>query len=145
MAPQKQAASGREGGDIVAEKEGRDELGKFVKGVSGNPAGRPRTSVTALWRRLNAEVDPEDADGRTRAEVLYHRAYSAAVGGDMRAVALIVDRVEGKPKQTVTLTTDTREKLETAVSGLMNDTGCTRDEAIATLSELIPEVSQLNN
>ena len=126
-------------------KDVRDEGGRFKPGVSGNPAGRPRTSVTALWRRLNAEVDPDDAEGRTRAEVLYHKAYSAAVGGDMRAVALIVDRVEGKPKQTVTLTMETRERLEAAVSGLMGETGCTRDEAIATLSELIPEVSQLNN
>jgi hypothetical protein len=125
----------------------RDEGGRFVKGVSGNPAGRPRTSVAALWRRLNSEVDPEDdaPDKRTRAERLYFKVYGAAMGGSIQAAALILDRTEGKPRQTVTLTVQERDRLEATVSGLMEEIGCSREEAIGRLAPLVPEVSQLSN
>lgn len=122
-------------------------MAKFQPGQSGNPGGRPKGSVTSLWRHLNAEVDAEE-DGRTRAEVLYHRAYGEAKRGNIHAIALILDRTEGKPRQPVSLTVERREQLEQAIEGIMRDaeaagSPCTREEAIATLASFMPEVSEL--
>lgn len=124
----------------VDEKEltDRDGKGRFVRGVSGNPAGRPKTSVAALWRKLNAEVDPEDSGGRTRAEVLYERLYKLSEK-DPRAVALIVDRTDGKARQSISLNVDEHGALERKLDNFMRASEAegdplTRAEAIAILA-----------
>lgn len=116
----------------------RDGKGRFVKGVSGNPAGRPKTSVAALWRKLNAEVDPDDSAGRTRAEVLYERLYRLSEK-DPRAVALIVERTDGKARQSISLNVDERGTLERKLDNFMRESErdgdpVTREEAIAILA-----------
>jgi len=75
-------------------------------------------------------------------------AYGEAKRGNIHAIALILDRTEGKPRQPVSLTVERREQLEQAVEGVMRDAAaaaasCTREEAIATLSGFMPEVSEL--
>lgn len=94
-------------------------------------------------RRKLSEVDPVDEKGRTYAEVLAEQAILKAKGGDIPALAHVANRTEGKPRQSVTLTVEQREKFESAVSRMMNETGCTRDGAISTLSIFKPEVSEL--
>jgi hypothetical protein len=116
----------------------RDGKGRFVKGVSGNPAGRPKTSVAALWRRLNAEVDPEDSSGRTRAEVLYSRLYELSKK-DPRAVALIVERTDGKARQSISLDVDDgwrERKVQSTILELERDgQNLSRAEVIAWLAD----------
>jgi hypothetical protein len=136
----------------VSESEQRDKrldnLKPFEKGQSGNPGGRPKGSVTALWRKLVDEVDPDDEGGRTRGEVLFHAAYETARArgrASNLAIRLIVDRVEGKPPQSVTLTMDTRERLETAVSKVMELESCSRPEAIAAVALFEPLANELLN
>lgn len=118
----------------------------FKPGQSGNPAGRPKSAILSdAYRRKLAEVDESDPDKRTYAEVIADQMILKAKEGDVSAIREIADRVEGKARQTVTLTFDERERLEQAIKGIMEDAKCTRDLAIQTLIKFRPEASALLN
>jgi hypothetical protein len=123
----------------------------FLKGVSGNPAGRPKSiTMSEAYRRELAKVDPADEHGRTFAEVLAEQIIIKAKGGDVQAVRELTDRTEGKPRQTVTLSMEKRDQLEQAVSGIISEAEaagveCSREQAISTLALFTPEVSTLLN
>ncbi|MFO0828427.1 MAG: DUF5681 domain-containing protein [Phycisphaerales bacterium] len=73
----------------------RDARGRFTPGTSGNPGGRPRGRVSfteSLRRALEADAD----DGRPIADRLAETLVRAALTGDLRAIALIADRTEGR-------------------------------------------------
>jgi hypothetical protein len=70
---------------------------------SPNPGGRPKIRLlsNALTAKL-AEVKPDDAQGRTFAEVIAANLVELAAGKGRSAVvasAEILDRIEGKPTQ----------------------------------------------
>src|ERR1700758_4973621 len=67
-------------------KTDRDQTGRFLRGVSGNPGGRPKG---ALNRTTLAAMAPLDSG----AEMLTQRAIEAARGGDMTALKLVLDRI----------------------------------------------------
>ena len=71
---------------INLEIAGRIQGGRFVPGVSGNPAGKPpgaRARATHLAEKLMAG----DAEAVVRAVI------EAAKGGDMTAAKIILDRI----------------------------------------------------
>jgi hypothetical protein len=115
-------------------------LKPFQKGQSGNPLGRTKSAAypQALRRMMN-EVDPEDAQGRTYAEVLAETAIRKAKT-DIRYLAHVADRVYGKSRQLITLNVQQKEKYERVVEGVMGETGCSREEAVRTLSNIEPEI-----
>ena len=124
---------------------------RFKPGQSGNPKGRPKSiTLSEAYRKMLAQVDEADAQKRTRAEILAEEMYVKAKSGDVSALREIADRVEGKPRQTVTLSFDQREKLEQAISNMMREAEaagapCSRNEAITALSLFRPEASALLN
>ena len=63
-------------------------LKPFKKGKSGNPGGRPK------WKHITEMLKHED--NQEKLEQLVHVIYDKALGGDMRAVEFIADRLEGK-------------------------------------------------
>ena len=73
----------------------------FLPGQSGNPTGRPRTRglVTALRAKL-AEIGP---DGSSIEERLAATLIEEGLRGKHRvsAIEVILDRLEGKPKQAI--------------------------------------------
>ncbi len=91
--------------------------GKFVKGQSGNPAGRPKSgdAVTDLFRKYLGKK--EKGDRVTRKQRLVEELYQRALGrtivdGDGKTVRIpgsdeilkyIVNRLDGMPKQAVDL------------------------------------------
>ena len=101
--------------DITPEGTGenRDEYGKFVKGVSGNPNGRPKGSVSvveALKRKL--EEVPE-GQTKTYLELLVSRYMKNAIqDGDTQLIRDLINRVDGMPTQRQELTGKDGEKLE---------------------------------
>jgi hypothetical protein len=78
--------------------------------VSGNPLGRPRIStLSKAYRDQLAEVCPHDSEGRTWAQVIAHTLAMQAAKGNVQAAAELADRVEGKPRQSLSLS---REETE---------------------------------
>jgi hypothetical protein len=65
----------------------RDRRGRFEKGRSGNPAGRPRGSVNSATRAAALLLDGE-------AEALMRKAVEAALAGDPAALRLCLDRID---------------------------------------------------
>ncbi len=100
---------------------------RFKKGESGNSAGRPKlTRLTDSLRQLIAETNP-DADDKTIAETIAQTLVTMALSGDLGAIREVLDRTEGKPKQSVDL----------GVS--VEDWGTTAENAGLTEQEFINE------
>ena len=72
----------------------------FMPGVSGNPNGRPKKSncVSDLLRNKGDEVQE---DGRTKLLAVIETLYERAGEGELKAIDMIFDRLEGKPAQKV--------------------------------------------
>ena len=77
----------------MARKRGKD--GRFVRGKSGNPKGRPPAEVclTALLRAALAE---KDKDGkRTKARAVIDALVEVACEGKTQAIEQIFNRIDG--------------------------------------------------
>jgi hypothetical protein len=69
----------------------------FVKGVSGNPGGRPKGKT---FGSILAEVLDSSTDGDTRTvrEKIVSVAVGMALDGNLPAIQWVVDRTDGKLK-----------------------------------------------
>lgn len=84
----------------------RDEQGKFVPGVSGNPNGRPPKgyAITDVMREmLNEKPEIKKA--------LSSKLFELALKGDLAAIREVLDRLEGRAKQTLDLGSDPENPL----------------------------------
>src|SRR3972149_6033262 len=102
------AAQTMAGSEVMAHKNGakpekqvspaianrNPKTGQFVKGVSGNPNGRPRGKTPSEYLRARLER------GRTYEQIM-DKVTSLAVSGERWAVELLFDRMEGKPLQVI--------------------------------------------
>jgi hypothetical protein len=102
---------------------GIDNLVHFEKGQSGNPNGRPKgvqNSKTRLLRLLQLvqkrrnPITGEDEDF-TVLELMDMQMISKALKGDQRAYEAVVDRLEGKPKQTTDITADIKGNVQITI------------------------------
>jgi predicted transcriptional regulator len=126
---------------------------QFKPGQSGNPGGRPRTSVlSAAIRRKLAEIDETDPQQRTFGQIIAEKAIDDAINGDARqrneARRFLADRAEGKPHQSVSLSTDRRDMIEREVDRIVEEAEglgevVTRDDALLSLSKHYPEALML--
>ncbi len=109
-------------------------LKPWPKGVSGNPGGRPRKlPVTDVILQKLDEKCKQDKQGRTWAELLVVALLGKAIKGDVKAIAELIDRAEGKAKQRSEVSgpdggpipfdiPDTREALERRIAELLGKT-----------------------
>lgn len=74
-----------------------NEPTRFQKGKSGNPGGR--SIITPLLRARLAEVDQNDRYKRTHGEIIVAKMVMMAKKGSNKAIAEILDRIEGKAIQ----------------------------------------------
>lgn len=78
----------------------RNEKGQFEKGYSGNPGGKPQgQSIVKKMREYLWEIDPET--GINRIEQMVMILWHEAQKGNLKAIELIMDRLEGKPKTSI--------------------------------------------
>src|SRR5262245_11126222 len=79
------------------------ESTRWKQSQSGNPAGRPRKEdcLTSLLKEQLAELNPHDSQRRTWARCVVAALLQSAAGGNVRAAGLVLERVEGKVKETV--------------------------------------------
>ena len=83
--------------------------GRFVKGVSGNPKGRPRTGLAAA--EIVRHVGDEAVGKATRLEVIVRRLFKQAAAGNVHAAVALFDRGWGKPALPVDRGGVTQERL----------------------------------
>jgi ribosomal 50S subunit-associated protein YjgA (DUF615 family) len=90
---------------------------QFKEGESGNPAGRPkgtRNLSTILREMLEEEIEVNVEGKKERKqfqEVIIRKLIKKASDGDIKAITEILDRVEGKAKQTVEQSGKTEQEL----------------------------------
>jgi Family of unknown function (DUF5681) len=89
---------------------------QFKKGQSGNPDGRPKsTLLSKAYRELLETTCPSDSHARTYAMLIAERLVKQAVTNEkycVSAAAELADRTEGRPRQAV----DLSGKLENPAS-----------------------------
>ena len=108
---------------------------EFKKGQSGNPAGRPpgipnaATRYQRLLKLVTKAANPVtgEMEEYTQAELMDMRIMSKALKGDLPAYKEIMDRLEGKAKETV----DTN--LTANMTTVMHDYA--RDESVFNKQE----------
>jgi len=100
-----------------------ENLTPYPKGVSGNPAGKPKGtqhSKTRLLRILDLvqkkrnPITGEEEDF-TVLELMDMQMIAKALKGDQRAYEAVVDRLEGKPKQTTDITADIKGNVQITI------------------------------
>lgn len=91
----------------------RDDKGRFVPGISGNPDGRPKGKTITEVVRARAEAMGDD--GKPLKEKLADVLITMAMNGDLRALELIWNYLDGKPKQEIDIG-DTSE-----IEGMRNE------------------------
>lgn len=89
----------------------RDEQGKFIPGISGNPEGRPpETQEDKIIKKATKELIAEYKESLGEALPLIKPIIIAkALEGDMTAIKEIHDRVMDKAKQPTDLTSNGNE------------------------------------
>lgn len=75
----------------VPENAGAMQAGRFAKGQSGNPAGKPQGTRHRATRAVQQLLEGE-------AEAIGRKAVEAALGGDMVALRLVLDRIAPPPR-----------------------------------------------
>ena len=85
------------------ENRTRDGAGRFLPGVSGNPAGRG--SAPSLVAALRAELGEREDGGRPAMRAIAARLVEMALEGDIRAIREVLDRLDGKAVQAVSVDT----------------------------------------
>lgn len=98
-------------------------LTPFPKGNNANPTGRPKgvqNSKTRLLRLLELVQKRKnpitgDEEEFTVLELMDMQMISKALKGDQKAYEAVVDRLEGKPKQTTDITADIKGNVQITI------------------------------
>ena len=98
--------------------DNRHENGQFKKGMSGNPSGRPKGSMSIpdMLKRIGEEEVPNELQDRVQRlfgeaeigkismlEAVMRTTMMYAIQGKSWAVQFLADRLEGRPRQTIEL------------------------------------------
>lgn len=92
-------------------KPARDEHGRLLPGGTANPKGRPPGSLSLVYylrEELAKEVKDTDEEGKeekvVRAIRLIRKILSQAEKGDPQSLKLVMNYIEGLPKQNLDVT-----------------------------------------
>jgi hypothetical protein len=116
----------------------------FQKGQSGNPKGRPKVNLTSILREHLQKEVPDDEAKRTYGEAIVDEAVKKAAAGDLKAIEMLWSRLEGKPEQTIELTSGNylREHWLAVVDTLAAKFNKPRTEVIEDLCTRHPEAAK---
>ena len=73
----------------------RDSIGRWEKGQSGNPNGRPKKNlcIPDILKEIGRECDKDDI---SNLEMIMRVVFKKALNGEMKAIEYISERLEGK-------------------------------------------------
>ena len=88
----------------------------FVKGKSGNPAGRMLggQAEKQFYEALRLVANRTDTDGKKKLLKIAETLVDKAIAGESWAVCQFADRIDGKPAQEATLTINNQSLTELA-------------------------------
>ena len=78
---------------------------QWEKGQSGNPKGRPKKEycLTDILKEQGNIEDVETNGGKiSRKQAIARKLWAMAMEGDVTALKYLYDRVDGRPKETIT-------------------------------------------
>ncbi|MEK6322186.1 MAG: DUF5681 domain-containing protein [Acidobacteriota bacterium] len=98
-------SQGRDGRTMHPNSLANLELGKFARGISGNPGGMPANSpqITRATIKLAAMKSGECFEPQTKGEEIALAWFDAIIAGDMRALQMFLDRTEGPVTQSLSI------------------------------------------
>ena len=76
----------------------------WPKGQTGNPNGRPKGCT--MQARLRDAIERATRDGKDFGDAIAAVLIKLALAGDVKAIALVYERLDGKPIQPVKLSGD---------------------------------------
>jgi len=93
----------------------------FIKGQSGNPAGKPvgckNHGIREILETIGAESIPDLRGGTVKKKyAMWRKMYELALAGDVKAAQLVADRQEGKAAQSIDMTTNGKDMAPTVVN-----------------------------
>ena len=84
----------------------------FSKGDPNiNRAGRPKKGQS-IKELLRDRIDVVEQDGTTRAQKIVEILSTKATDGDLKAIEMVLDRIDGKPNQHITSENDNKIVVE---------------------------------
>lgn len=102
----------------------RDEKGLFQPGTAPGP-GRPKGSLafkTAIEKWADREAALEkDGTKVTKMELIAKKLVELAEAGNIKAIEMLADRIDGKPRQTIDATIDSRTPIDPDKQALVNE------------------------
>jgi len=93
-----------------------ENLIPFVPGQSGNPKGKPKgaRSMTTILREMLETETETDVDGQKVKmpfqDAIIRKLLQKANKGEIKAITEILDRIEGKAKQELTMNVEQTKK-----------------------------------
>jgi hypothetical protein len=83
----------------------------FVKGQSGNPNGRPKKG-RSLTDEIEKVLRCKGPDGRPNKALFAERVVQMAIEGNVAAANLVLSYIDGKPLQSIDLTSEESVRLK---------------------------------
>ena len=116
---------------------------RFQPGQSGNPSGRPKNVLSKALRRKLEALESDAPDARVNADVLTDKLFELAVAGNVEAMKMCFDRMEGRARQSISVDVDEQSRLESRLQNYLSESEregdpLTRAAAILILAEEDP-------
>jgi len=93
--------------------ENRDDKGRFKPGVSGNPDGKPKGATLNLTKLLKEKLEEIPDGEKDSYKVMFVKTLlnKALVEKDLQSLKLIMNYVDGLPKQAIDFSGDVDVKI----------------------------------
>lgn len=81
--------------------ENREENGRFTQGISGNPSGRPKGSIS-IRDKVRQELEKiPDGEKETYLELMVKQILTKALKGDFSMLRLVWEQLDGRARESM--------------------------------------------